>query len=388
MAAVDPSTAASAWLARLPETQRLAADAYTDARLVGWIVGGVLFVAVCWLLTRSGLFARLRQALESPRPRPWLAGAALAGVLAFALATANALVVAVTAWRGDEILAAGGGAPRAAGLATHLTSAAAWVAPTVAAAVLLVPPLLWLMRRRPKTWPIFAGAAVVAAILTVGWLPYALPGGPLPAPAPPGPVRDGVIRLIAETGLPAHDVLLSPDPAFDADVTGGFGHAQVVLGPRLMAGPPAEARADIGHLMGHYAHNDILLACLVFGLALSGGFFAMRFLGAPLARWLGARDVRAPFDPEALPAMAVIGFAALIIAALAASAYLRWANVRADAYSLDHAREPDALVAVLERDWNHDSVDPTSLEAAIFYTHPPLESRLRHAMDWKAAHGG
>jgi STE24 endopeptidase len=388
LTAIDPAAAANAWLARLPQAQRLAADVYTDTRLVGWIVGGLAVVAICWLLTRSALFARLRRTLETTRPPPWLAAAALAGVLAFALGAANAVVGGVTAWRGDQILAAGGGAPRAAGLAAHLISAASWVMPTVAAAVLLAPPLLWLMRRRPKSWPLFAGAAVMAVILAVGWLPYALSAGSALGPAPPSPTRDGVMRLIAETGLPAHEVLMSPEPGFDADVTGGFGKAKVVLGPLLLAGPPTEARADIGHLMGHYAHNDILLACLIFGLVLSGGLFAVQSLGRTLARWLGARSVEGPSDPEALPALAIIGFAALVVASLAGSAYLRWANVRADSYSLDHAREPDGVVTVLERDWNHDSVDPTPLEAAIFYTHPPLKSRLRHAMDWKAAHGG
>jgi STE24 endopeptidase len=183
-------------------------------------------------------------------------------------------------------------------------------------------------------------------------------------------------------------VLMSPDPAFDADVTGGFGQARVVIGPRLLAGPPAEARAYLGHLMGHYAHQDILVVCLVVALALTGGMFAAQRWGAPLAGWIGGRRLAGPYEPEALPALAMIGLATLAVAGLAASGYLRWANVRADAYSLDHAREPDGLCAVIEREWDHDSVDPTPLEAAIFYTHPPLASRLRHAMDWKAAHGG
>lgn len=387
MVPTDPAAATNAWLARLPQAQRLAADAYTDARLVGWIAGGVAVVAVCWLLARGGLLARLRRTLEADGPRPWLVAATLAGGLAFVLSVVSAAVGGVAAWRGDDLLRAGGGRP-AAGLAAHLASAGSGILPNVALAVLLAPPLLWLMRRRPKSWPLVAGAAVMAVILALGWLPYALSVGSALGPAPPGPARDGVMRLIAETGLPAHGVLMSPEPSFDADVTGGFGAAKVVIGPQLLAGPPAEARAYLGHLMGHYAHNDILLACVVFGLVLSGGFFAVQSLGRPLARWLGAHGVEGPSDPEALPALAILGFAALVVAALAGSAYLRWANVRADAYSLDHAREPDGLVTVLERDWKHDSVDPTPLEAAIFYTHPPLKSRLRHAMDWKAAHGG
>jgi STE24 endopeptidase len=140
--------------------------------------------------------------------------------------------------------------------------------------------------------------------------------------------------------------------------------------------------------MGHYAHQDILVVCLVAGLVLAAGFFAAQRWAPPLAGWIGGRRAQAPSDPEVLPALAIIGFVTLLLAGLAAGAYLRWANVRADAYSLDHAREPDGLAAVIEREWGHDSVDPGPLETAIFYTHPPLARRLGHAMQWKAAHGG
>ena len=84
--------------------------------------------------------------------------------------------------------------------------------------------------------------------------------------------------------------------------------------------------------------------------------------------------------------LAALALLAMVAAAPVSAGYLRWANVRADAFSLDHAREPDGLAAVLERDWNHESVDPPLVERAIFYTHPPLASRLVQAMAWKAAH--
>jgi STE24 endopeptidase len=388
LAAPDPAIAASAWLARIPPAQLAAADAFTNTRLVGWAVGGAVFLALCLLLARTGALARLQGAIEVGRPRPWLSAAAAAGALTFVLGAAGAMVSGVCAWRGDELLARGGGTPPAAGLAAHLAQAAAGLIPSVLAAVLLVPSLFWLMRRRPRSWPLVAGALLMAGILGLGWLPYALSAGPPLGPAPPGPAQDGVMRLVAETGLPVQAVLASPDPTFDADVTGGFGRAKVVLGPQMLAGPPAEARAFVGHVMGHYVHNDILIACLIFAGVLAAGLFAVPPWGASLARWLGAGAVSSPAEPAALPALAVMGFLAATLAALAGSAYLRAANVGADAYSLDHAREPDGLAAVIVREWDHQSVDPTPIEAAIFYTHPPLEGRLVHAMAWKAAHGG
>jgi len=140
--------------------------------------------------------------------------------------------------------------------------------------------------------------------------------------------------------------------------------------------------------MGHYAHGDLLALFVIWGLAGLAGCLAFARWGAPLARSLGARGVAKASDPEALTAAAIALVAAVALANLAGDGYMRWANVRADAYSLDHAREPDGLAAVIEREWDHESVDPGPLETAIFYSHPPLAPRLRQAMAWKATHGG
>jgi STE24 endopeptidase len=382
---LDPQAATAAWLARLPEAQRAAAQAATDARLAGWIVGVLLFLAAAALLTRSGLLTALVRRIEADRPRPWLASAAAAGVTGLFLASVKAAVDAGVAWRVDTILQGA----RAAGLAAQLAAAASQIVPGVAAAVLLVPPVAWLMRRAPRRWPLIAGAATLALVLALGWLPYALSAGATAGPAPPGPAQAAVAQLVAESRLPASAVMQSADPALDGDVTGGFGQARVVLGPRLLAGPPAEARADIGHLMGHYAHNDVLIVCLVVGVVAAAGFWAAQRWTAPLARVMGAKDADEAADPVALPALAIVAAAAVTLAALAGAAYLRWANVGADAYSLDHAREPDGLAAVIEDEWtrdaDHDAVAPSPLETALFYSHPPLATRVAHAMAWKGA---
>jgi STE24 endopeptidase len=382
---LDAQTATAAWLARLPEGQRVAAQAATDVRLAGWIAGVLLFLAAAGLLARSGVLAALVRRIEVDRPRPWLAAAAAAGVTALVLVTVKAAVEGAVAWRVDTILTGAA----SAGLATHLAAAASQILPSVAAAVLLVPPFAWLMRRAPRSWPLIAGAATLALVLALGWAPYALSAGPTGGPAPPGLAQAAVAQLVDATGLPAPAVLQSADPALDADVTGGFGRARVVLGPRLLAGPPAEARADAGHLMGHYVHNDVLIVCLVAGAVAAAGFWAAQRWTAPLARVMGANAARDAADPVALPALAIIAAATVTLAALAGAAYLRWANVGADAYSLDHAREPDGLAAVIEDEWmrdaDHNAVAPSPLETVLFYSHPPLTTRIAHAMAWKAA---
>jgi STE24 endopeptidase len=378
---------ADAWLERLPLSERIAAQAHTDARLVAWLAVGAGLTLACALIARAGLAGRLRRRIESGKPRPWLASLAVAASLALVLAALRSVIDGVAGWRMDDIRLRGGGVAVPAGLADHLILASAGVLPCVVAAALLVPPLMWLMRLRPKTWPAIAGGLLIAACLALFWAPYAFSTAEGLAPAPQGPVRAGLMQLIAESGLPARQVYASADPEFDADVTGGFGRATVIVGPRLLAAPPAEARAYVGHLMGHYAHSDILVVSLLAGLAGGATLFAVQRWAAPLVRRLGERDAASAADPEALPGAAVIGLLGLAAITLVFAGYLRWANVRADQYSLDHAREPDGLAAVIEREWDHEAVAPSAVETALFYTHPPLGERLTHAMRWKAAQG-
>jgi STE24 endopeptidase len=375
--------ASAAWLARIPENQRIAGHAFTDWRLAAWTIGWIILIGACVILARTGVFGRWRRTIEAKRPRPWIASAACAGLLALVLASLEAMIRAVDKWRGQQILHGS-----AQGLTGPLSDAMAAIAPEVIAAVVLIPLALWLARRLPRLWPLVVGSAIGALIVGAVWLPYVLSVGPPMTPAPAGPVRDGLSRLIAETGIPAHDVFYSADPTFDADVNGGFGHATVSIGPLMAAAPPAESRAFVGHIMGHYAHDDILIYSLVLGLMMLLGCFATRLGTEPLAKALGAGETVGPGDPEALPAAAIIFMLAIICAGLAGAGYLRWANVRADAYSLEHAREPDGLVAAIEAEWDHDSVDPSPIEEAIFSTHPAMTGRIRHAMAWKAAHGG
>ena len=378
---VDAATAA--WLARVPETQRIDAQAFSDWRLTAWAIGELLLIAACVALTRAEVLGRLRRALEAGRPRPWLVSAACAGLLVLVLASLEAVIQAVSGWRGQEIQT-----HQAQHLIAALAEAAGAIPSEVIAGLLLLPVALWLMRRLPRTWPLVAGTVITALILLAVWMPYVLSAGPPLTPAPPGPTRDGLVRLIAETGIPAHEVYYAADAAFDADVNGGFGHAKVSVGPLMAAAPPAESRAFVGHIMGHFAHNDILFYSLSLGLVMLMGCFAVSWWAGPLARALGARDAGGAAEPDVLPAAAIVFILAMVCAGLAGTAYLRWANVRADAYSLEHAREPDGLVAAIEAEWNHESVDPTPIEEAIFSSHPAMVGRIRHAMAWKAAHGG
>ncbi len=145
-----------------------------------------------------------------------------------------------------------------------------------------------------------------------------------------------------------------------------------------------EIRANVGHLISHYQHNDQLILALVLAGLIAATLLAIQLLYPSLARLMAAPAEIA--DPAGLPVLAAIAVICMGLAAPAFATYDRLINVRADQESLDHAREPDGLAISLLRDWNGLAVAPSPLEEAVLYTHPPLAGRIRHAMAWKAAH--
>ena len=383
MTPLDPDAAAAAYIDSLPPAARLAAVAATDASHWLWAGDLLLFILACWLILRTGLLARIAAGVSRDRPRPWLGSAACAGGFTVLVSALMAPWVVWSAWLMDTLRRSPVQSPGAYALQTFKGDEL-----RVVLATLLLPVLYACIRRSPGRWWMGAGGAFLALSIAVMWAPYALDAGPAPLPAaPPGAARDGLVRLVRDTGLPAGQIYVSDDPAIDADVTGTPMSARVVVTHGMWTqASPAELRASVGHLIGHWRRWDQLTLGLVMGVLGALALFAAAGLHAPLARRLGARapaDVR---DPAGLPILAAIACACLFLAKPANDAVDRLINVRADQYSLDHAREPDGLARSLVRDWRGDKVAPSPLEEAIFYDHPSLAGRVRHAMSWKAAH--
>lgn len=382
MAGFDPAAATAAYLAQVPAGLRLAAHGHASEAHWSGVAGGGLAILICWLILKTGVLGKLRRWIERGQPRPWLATLACAA----AFLTLFALLItpwdALIAWR--QSLAPG--ALEFDPVDFAVDAFRAELAPLTAIALLLSV-IYALVRRAPRRWWLWSGGVAATLIVASVWLPYALASGPanLP-PVPAGPTRDGLIRLAHDTGLPVREVYLTPDPVPDADVTGALLGARVVISRGMLAqASPAEVRAGVGHLAGHFHNGDQLSMAILLSLLFLGGLFAAHTLFWPAARVLGAAGLEGPADPAGLPVFAAIGFVWLGAAGIGFNNFDRLVNVRADQYSLDHAREPDGLAQSLVRDWRGDDVDPLPADEVLFYDHPSLKSRVLHAMTWKAA---
>lgn len=377
MTAFDPNAAADAWIAHLAPAARAAAEANTAWAETTSLVQIGLVLVVCLFLIRSGLAARVRPALEQRGMSRWTAEIAGAALLAASIALVTAPLSALSAARTHP------GTGWAAGLMQTLRAEA----PLVLLASLAAPLWLLLIRRAPRAWGAIAGGALGLMVFAALWLPYAGASGPAALPtAPPGAAREGLLSLVRDTRVPASEIYVSSFTGIDADVTGTARRARVVVSNGLWRkASPAELRASIGHLIGHYRHGDELSLALLLAALILAVFLLVQVLASWLARPLG---LDGPGEGAALPLLTALFIVLASLGVVVDHGFIRWINVRADQYSLDHAREPDGLALALLREWKGERVDPSPLQEALFYDHPSLKSRLVHAMSWKAAHPG
>ena len=372
MSGFDPAAATAAYLASIPPAVRQAAAIHT-AEAHGLAEFHLLAVLVaCAVILIGGALPRVRDGLVARGVAPWVADWAavhlFAGMVLLGWATGDVI------WSWSSI-DAGAAPPTPYGL---------WYA----AVVLGVPALAGLAQLFPRRWWAWGGAAFTGLAMLIVWGPFLARSGPagLP-PVPAGTVRDGLVRLVQDTGLKASDIYLSPDRIVDADVTGAPGRPRVVITQGLLdQASPAQARASVGHLIGHYVHLDQLWLALTIGVLGLGCAYAVHRLFRPVVRWLG-RDALAPGDPAGLPVAVAVAAVYLALAGVAYNGVIRAINVRADQYSLDHAREPDGLAQSLLAAGRNDKADPSLIEELVYYDHPSLKSRIAHAMRWKADHG-
>ena len=251
----DPRTATDALLAALPAAGHLKAIHYAQGGhwLLFW--GWLVSVAACVVIARLGLLKRLKQGLETRKPRPLLfsfLAAAVFGVADFAIElpwnayenwwreTSYGLTSqAFGGWLGEQFLTLAIGAV--------LTS-------------LVYMALYALMRRSPRRWWIWAGglAAAVFVLMLVLAPVFIEPLFNTYTPAPPGPTRDAVVALAGQAGVPSDKIYIyngsRQSNRYTANVSGLFGSARVAISDTMAAkgADIAEVRGVVGHEMGHY----------------------------------------------------------------------------------------------------------------------------------------
>ena len=389
MTRFDPAAATTAYLAALSPEAHARATAYTQGGhwLIFWTA--VIGVTAYGLILRSGLLVRVREGREARGYGQVMTTAAVLCVALLAETVLNLPWVLWSDWARE----------RAYGLSSQPFSG--WLADyglyaliALGSSVLMMTSVYALMRWSPRFWWVWSGGLVSLFFLVSMVLApvFIEPLFNRFEPAPPGPVRDAVAELARANGVPSDRIFIydgsRQSNRYTANVSGLMGSARIAMSDVMFKKDAdlAEVRAVVGHEMGHYVLGHVWRNAAFLSAMSILALFLVDRLFPIAARLLGARGVKGISDPAGYPVVgAMIVVLSLVGNPLAAS-FTRWAEAESDRFSLERVREPDGLARALVKTIEYRAATPGRLEEILFYTHPSVGSRVRRAMEWKAAH--
>jgi STE24 endopeptidase len=385
----DPVAATNAYLATLSPEAHAKATAYTQGGhwVLLWTV--VVSVLVSWIVIRSGVLVRVRGGVEARRPRPWMAVLAVVVVDSILEGVMSIPWDAYARWwreKGYGLTSR----PFGGWLGEHVLQ---MVIGTVSA-LIVFSLLYWLIRRAPRLWWLWAGVGVTGLSLVFFILQLFLiePLFNTYKEAPPGPVRDEVVAMANQVGVPSNKILIyngsKQSNRYTANAGGIFGFGRVAMSDVMFKKDAdlAEVRGVVGHEMGHYVRKHVLIGAAEQGLMTLIGLFLVDRLFPFAARVLGAKGVTGLADPAGFPVLSIILAVLGLLATPISNSFSRWGEADADHFSVVHFNEPDGLAKALVKTIEYRADSPSKLEEFIFYDHPSVRARVQAMMDWKAAH--
>jgi len=171
----------------------------------------------------------------------------------------------------------------------------------------------------------------------------------------------------------------------NAYVTGIGPSKRIVLWDTLLAKmDDGEILAVMGHEMGHYVLHHLWkgLSFAIF-ISLITSFLAQFFFDRGVRRW-NLADERG--DPAALPLLLAIVSALTFLLSPAISGFSRYTEHEADVFSLELTHDNLAAASSFVKLAEDSKVNPTPTPLMKWwrYSHPPLDERVRFALEWKA----
>lgn len=388
MTRFDPEVATATYLATLSPEAHARATAYTQGGhwLILWTA--VIGLAAYWLILRSGMLVRLRERLEARGLGPVRISLAVLATALFAETLLNLPWVIWSDWARE----------RAYGLSSQplagfLRDYALYTVIILVSSTLLGACIYALIRRAPRFWWAWSGGLVsLFFVLSMVVSPVFI--DPLfnrYEPAPSGPVRDAVVALAKANGVPSDRIFIydgsRQSNRYTANVSGLFGSARIAMSDVMFKKDAdiAEVRAVVGHEMGHYVLGHVWRNLIFFSALAFVCFFLIDRLFPTAVRLLSGQGVKGLSDPAGYPVLGALIVVLGVVGNPLAASFSRWAEVESDRFSLERAREPDGLARALVKTIEYRAATPGRLEETLFYTHPSVGSRVRMAMEWKAA---
>jgi STE24 endopeptidase len=387
-AALDPDSATAAYLATVPPAVRERSHRYTDGGYWLQLWGLLLSAAILLFLLHAGWSRRIRDWAERRSRR---------GVVrSFLYYVVFTLIVSLLSF--PLTVYAGLVREHAYGLSTQgfggwLRDQLVGLAVSLVLGGLAVAALYAVFRRFPRRWP------VIGSMVGMGFLVFTVVISPVflePlfnrfTPLTDARIRDPILRMAHANGIAVDRVYVQDasrqTTRISAHVSGLLGTQRIVLNDNLLRRATLpEIEAVMGHEMGHYVLGHIYQFLIFFTLVILAGFAILRGAFAwATARWGGRWGVRGIDDPAGLPLLMLILSAYLTVLTPVLNSYVRGAESAADAFGLNAARQPDGFAQIALKLAEYRKLDPGPVEEFLLFDHPSGRTRIRMAMQWKAA---
>jgi STE24 endopeptidase len=385
---IDPAAATQAWLATVPREKREKSDAYFEGGY--WLIlwNFLVVAGISIFLLASRISARMRDFAERiTRFKPFqvtlyaIPYLLLTYVLSFplnlyqnfyrehqyGLATQSFLP-----WFGEQLMGLG---------------------VTLIGGTLLLIVLYAVFRRAPRTWWIW-GTIVTVIFLFAGTFispVYIEPLFNTYKPVTKPEIREPILAMAQANQIPVTQVFevdaSRQTTRVSANVAGFLGTTRIALNDNLLKQCTVpEIRMVMAHEMGHYVLNHGAKLLTYSGIFILVGFALARTLfDAAVRRWGNKWRVRGSADPAGLPLLVLILSTFIFVVTPLSNTVVRVTEREADAFGINTAREPDGMAKVALKLGAYRKLNPAPLEEFVFYDHPSGRSRIRMAMDWKAA---
>lgn len=242
-----------------------------------------------------------------------------------------------------------------------------------------------LIRRVGRAWwPIFGATLVVLAAAFAMFAPVVI--SPLFAEfktLPTGEVRSDVEQLAAAAGVDAGEIFVvdaaTRTTGANAYVAGLGSTRRVVLYDTLIADFSREERRQvIAHELAHAHYDDLLVGLIWFAFVAMASMLAVDLLARVLAERRGVEMT----SPAAVAMMLAAAMVAIALAQPIANTFSRKVEARADAFSLEVTKDPQAAID-LDRRLTVNNVsrpDPPAWLNTLFGTHPTPIKRIGMAV--------
>lgn len=383
-AGFDVEHASRAWLDTLQGPARARSDAYFDGRIWIEVIGGVIGVAICWLIIRQRWVRGLRERMERKGWRPWIVYLGCGGFFLL-LQSALTLPWALYAdfWREKQFGLMN--QPLLAWLGDQVTTAIL----TVIFGSIVLLAIMSVIRAFPRRWWVF-GTGIISAFLLAGLMIYPVFVAPLfntYSELPDGPVRARIVAMAQAHDVPAEHIYVADESRqsdrISANVSGLGPTVRITLNDNLLKRDTVpQVAAVMGHELGHYVLHHQVKETVELALLTAVILWLLARITPALIRrrrW-GLRDLA---DPAAIPVIIGVYSALTLLTLPVTNAIIRGGENEADAFGLEAAREPDAFAAVAMQLSQYRKIEPGTLQEALFYDHPSGRTRVRRAMQWK-----